>query len=205
MSVPSQISDGNWNSLQYETINLSYPFADKGDGESVEAELTYTQDKSAYSTPNLGNSITIPGINQRAYLINPGTPTDIGSNLYKFTRTYATLPVKRTEGSTVALTVPLIGKNVGDTRFSVESFTITYAADIVYEYFTKMPKPLIALNIFSLFGVIYVIKGSEGNVVGLPPGGPYLAENSEVGVYKGKIYYRRSIYAIISTAGVFAQ
>lgn len=203
MSLPRQINDGDWSLPNVEMVDLSYPFSLQGDGVSFEATLKVTQDKLAYRPAQIGDRITVPGVignSLLAYLIDQGDPKDIGNGLFEIRRVYASIPQSRTEPSSTVLTIP-IGVQAGN----LINITNTYAANVVYEYALQPFKVLTSLKAYQLGNITYIQPASDGHTIGIPNKGPYLADDSEVGIYKGAIYYRRSIYAIIPKSSIFTE
>lgn len=201
MSIPDQINDGNWRDPFISKVDISYPFSDQGDVISFEASCAILQDKVSYRTPNLGDQITIPGMNGafRGYLVDPGQPSDAGNGLFSFMRVYASIPATRREPTTTAITVP-----IGLLAGSLINFTYTFAGYVEYEYALQPFQPLIALKVFQIGNITYVIRGDDQSTIGIPSAGPMLSDDSEVGIYKGSIYFRRSVYAEIPPTGFFS-
>lgn len=202
MSIPSHINDGNWNLATISEVDLSYPFSDKGDVESWEASCLIMQSKLAYRTPRLADAITIPGVAGfalRGYLVDPGVPSDMGNGLFRFNNVYASIPATRSEPTTTVITVP-----IGIIDGTIATFTYTFSGYVLYEYALSPFDPLISLKVFQLGSVIYVIRGDKNQTIGIPPAGPWLADDSEVGIYKGPIFFRRSVYAVIPKTGFFS-
>jgi len=92
MSVPDQINDGDWRKPNFETVDIRYPFSERGDGESYEFTPTFTVDKKSYRRPTIGSELDLRDYNLKGYLVNPGSPKDIGDGLFRVTQTYARVP-----------------------------------------------------------------------------------------------------------------
>lgn len=194
-SVPRQINDGDWRLGNVESVDISYPFAQKGDGVSFEATLKITQDKLAYRPLKLGDRITIPGVANNSlagYLVDPGTPRDIGNGLLEYRPVYASIPQKRVEPSSTVWTILLAIRDGNPI-----TATNTFPANVVYEYSLKPFAPHTSAKYIQVQDVFYLIKDSvTGYFGGLPKKGQYVSDDSEVGIYKGLIYYRRTPYVI---------
>ncbi len=192
MPVPSRIDDGDWSRIFYETVDITHPFANKNDFDSVEARATFTQEKKGFRIPKSGSKWTIPNVNQDAYLIDPGNPVDIGSGLYRITRTFATIPKTRIEPATVAADI-----QSGQDGQAV-SVTLTLTGEIVTQYSLILPKPKFKFRAFNYGNQFLTIRTEDGQVeynVGNKGLFKFLSEDSDIGIYKGPIFYRRLTYA----------
>jgi hypothetical protein len=191
---PSQVSDGNWSSLIEESRDMSFPFSDKGDFDTFEMTLKYKQAKEAYKKlPSLSTKQFPLGL---TYLVQQGSPSDIGNGLWEFSRTFSMLPASRYEGATIAFPLKFI-QTAGVLSF-LASFSIVTSGEYHYEYFLTKPPTIIAPRFYVGVVVIPTGFGTFGIASGLPA--TLIAQDSEVGIYKGGIYYRKTPY--ISTVGL---
>ena len=215
MSVPDQINDGDWRKPNFETVDIRYPFSERGDGESYEFTPTFTVDKKSYRRPTIGSELDLRDYNLKGYLVNSGSPKDIGDGLFRVTQTYASVPMNRREGTTVSISIPWFtyrregpkddsGRRTGPIIFKLETMTRTFSGFNEFEYSLKELKPLTAYAAFMIRGWLYTFPGGDSREgTGGSPFGKArrLAQDSEVGIYKGNIFYRKSTYARIPASG----
>jgi len=195
MSVPSYINDGNYNvEQQVGCDEWQRPFSAVGDQRSFEVHRTYRVSEPKYKAMRPMTRIkTREGF---AYLVEESEASNIGLGILEFKRVFASVPQSRKEGTTIANTVQFLSTSVSydwttpPPEPSVTEITGTTAGIAKYEYFLGLPEPLIAPRVAVLFGSV-VQFGDWGN---LQIGRYYPAEDSEVGIYKGGIYFRRTIY-----------
>lgn len=195
MAVPRQINDGNWNLPNIETVDLSYPFSLRGDGISFEATLKVTQDKFTYIPRRIGDQLTIPDVQGgalRGFIVDQGDPKDIGNGLFEVRTVVASIPQNRIEPSSTTWTI-----NLGIRDNNLVTATNSFPAEVHYEYGLSKFTPTTSAKVIQDGRFFYAIKDSAtGYIAGLPEKGNYLADDSEVGIYKGKIYFRRSVFVI---------
>lgn len=129
------------------------------------------------------------GVGGSAYLVDEGPTRDIGNGIVEWWRTYATVPITRETGSTIGYS-----EQVAISAGEIIEYSTTKAARIVWEYFANnRPEAFLAPRIVSIGGAIYYVGGIAAWRTRLS-GGATLACDQEVGIYLGKIYYRKSIY-----------
>ncbi|MFA7301865.1 MAG: hypothetical protein WC069_06165 [Candidatus Shapirobacteria bacterium] len=171
-----RVDDGKWDTLLELGYDIVYPFLDRGDYASFEYVVRYEQDKRAFRP--------LPGMSARTfplgigYFVEQGPITDKGFGICEFTRTFASIPFTRTEGESVSFSIT-IDTVVGPAAIRNE-LTVLATADVRYEYFLSKPEPIYAPRVYS------------GNTT-LPT--LMIVQDSEVGIYKGRIYYRKSYFA----------
>lgn len=209
MSVPNQIRDGDWTiATQDGPATWSLPFQSKGDTQSFEYKAKFKQYAANY-TP-LKNTIngpatppssphetlhTLTTARGTAYLIEESDTTDVGCGILEFTRTYAGLPIRRTEASTITYPFQFVSTTAtydwaNPPPFpEVAELPILVNADIVYEYSLTKPAIIYAPKVFSVFGRLVYI----GNPTPLDSG-YFVAEDSAIELYRGFFYQRRSTY-----------
>tara|TARA_R110000868_G_scaffold6369_9_gene36295 strand:+ start:4300 stop:4908 length:609 start_codon:yes stop_codon:yes gene_type:complete len=191
---PSQVSDGNWSSLIEESRDMSFPFSDKGDFDTFEMTLKYKQAKEAYKKlPSLSTKQFPLGL---TYLVQQGSPSDIGNGLWEFSRTFSMLPASRYEGATIAFPLKLI--YLAGSASHLITFSIVTSGEYYYEYFLTKPPTIIAPRFYFGVSIAPTGIGTWGAVSGLPA--TLIPQDSEVGIYKGGIYYRKTPY--VSSVGL---
>jgi hypothetical protein len=177
--APWRVDDGNHDILLETGRDLRFPFTERGDGDSFEYIIKYKQDKVAFRKLPLMTAMDFPL--GKAYFVNQGDPTDDGFGQYEFTRTFASLPNTRTEGETVAWTLSIV--TIVGPLSTQDNFAAVATADVVYEYFLNVKPDTIRAQRFYISGY-------------LPE--RLLIQDSEVSIYKGKIFQRKSYYANVS-------
>lgn len=210
MSVPNQINDGNWTvATQTGPGWWTLPFEDKGDTQSFEYHAKFRQAAANY-TPlrNTAGVFAVPPMTPResitsittargkAYLVSESETTDVGCGILEFTRTYASLPVKRTEGSTITYAVQFVS-SLGAFSFTgppplpqVAELPLTINADVVYEYSLDKPAVIVAPRVTSIFGTLLYL----GNWTQPVANNYVVAEDSAISIYRGFFYQRRTPY-----------
>ena len=195
MSVPKYLNDGNYRLTQQVGCDeISLPFSDVGDHSSVEIKRTYRVAQGSYIPALPMSRISIAS--GFAYLVNESEASNIGLGILEFTRTYASIPITRNwENTTIAYSKQYVSTSASydwtTPPPAPEITEITYSTPgrVFYEFSLTPFDPLIAPRVAVLFGSV-VAFGGWGL---LQEGQFYPAEDSEVGIYKGKIYYRRTV------------
>jgi len=217
MSVPAYVNDGNFNIPQQNGWDeFSLPFFNRGDGISFEVRQKWRVTAAKFVPPKLMQPKTfnvtsgfsasfglqfIAGGLGLAYLVDVGEAYPVENGLVEYVLTYASVPVKRTEATNVAYPYQFLrsqlsfsqgfGPEAGEViEPSVSSLTLNVAASVVYEYFLEPPQPLSAPRVEVFNGIVVYIAGWGA----LPPNQPFLAFDAEIGIYKCRIFYRRSVY-----------
>lgn len=194
MAIPRQINDGNWNIPAIQGIEYSFPFSDKGDGSTFKAQCLKYADKNSYRALAPMSTMQFPyGL---GYLTKLGETRDIGSGIYEFTDEYSSLPINRTEFGNFAFTSQWFkgatesgvdpNKYFYEVSFDLEEQTFTVPCQYLYEYFLfQQPQPILKQRAYLLFGQMFEIQGGTFN-------GLICAEDSQIKIYGGKIYERRT-------------
>lgn len=211
MSIPSVINDGNWNTIAGGEMagDYQFPFAGRGEtNPAFKAVLKYRQDKSAY-LPRPIMSTFLQFTLGRGYLTKLGNPRDVGCGVFEYEDTFSSLPETRYEPGSFPYTRQW-WKAIADVdvdpskyfytvNYDVEEQTFTVKARVVYEYFLNSePAPLIKPRVFLLFGILNSIGGTPPETD--PSGNTFIvAEDSQVTIYEGRIYERRTIQVQIYT------
>ena len=207
MSVPNQINDGNWTvATQTGPGWWSLPFQANGDTRSFEYHAKFRQAAAnytpmsnstlAYNVPPLTGKESITGITTSrgvAYLVEESETSDVGCGILEFTRTYASLPVTRTEQSTITYPFQFVSTSgtyswtTPPAEPTVAELPLVVNANVVYEYSLSMQSVIRAPKVFSIFGTLLYI--------GTPATGTFfVAEDSAIKLYRGYFYERRTVY-----------
>lgn len=184
MAANRIVTDGDY-SLEglVGTPSVVFPFFDKNDNETFEVTSKHRVDYRSYKAAKIMQKARISPYGY-AYLVDQSEATDVGNGILEFTRTYSSVPKKRAELTTTNHSrQELIGGELIETQETVP-------AAVIYEYSLKPLKQIDAPRCVIVDGVP-LTYGNFGTFV---PGRLYLAEDTEVGFYKGKIYFRKSIY-----------
>lgn len=205
MAVPNFIDDGNWSLLQRsEGGDIEFPFSEVGDNETWKQNLHYKIHRSAYRPRK--SMTKVQGDLGFGYLTKLGDLSDCGCGLVEWKDRICSLPSSRIEPGTFSYTLQWWrvtaetnvdpSKYFYDTNFDIEEQTFTVSADVQYEYFLNIqPPPLIKPRVFLLFGFLQTIGGTPilGNRL--------VAEDSQVSIYEGRIFERRTVYVKVNNVG----
>lgn len=172
MAVPFRCDDGDHDVLLETGRDISFPFFDRGDSQTFEYIIKYNQDKDAFRKAALMSRMAFPLGD--GFLVEQGNPTDAGFGLYEFTRTYSAIPATRREGMTANLSI-----SVPITFDIVSTIDFITGAYMLFEYFPSKPQPL--------YKPIAYIFGLIPDVI--------ICQDSEIDIYKGGIYVRKTIVA----------
>ncbi len=175
MSIPYRVDDGDQKPILEYLADIIYPFSERGDYESFEYIIHCEQDKDAFRPMSGMTARNFPL--GRAYFVEQGPINDVGFGKIEFTRTFASIPKERIEGESVSWTLTIFTPT-GPTSVRTD-FAALATADVKYEYFTTKPNPIFAPRYYFSVAV-------PRNII---------VQDSEVGIYKGKIYYRKTYYA----------
>jgi len=118
-----------------------------------------------------------------AYLVEEEAPSHVGNGIVEFTRTYVSVPRTRYDYTTITHSrQEIIGGELVETQETVPAL-------VKYEYSLKVLKQIDAPRIMFVNNVAYTVGGFGT----FTPGKHYLAEDSEGGIYKCGIFFRRSV------------
>jgi hypothetical protein len=182
MKVPKYFDDGNYKvPQQVGPMEVSFPFFSKNDTRSYELVITYRVNKDHFTSGRIMTSlVTQYGV---SYLVDQSEARSVGNGILEYTRTYASVPARRDEYTTIVHSrQELINGALIETQESVP-------AVVRYEYSLQPFKQFDAPRCVIVDGVP-LTWGGFGVFV---PGKNYLAEDTEVGFYKGAIYFRKSV------------
>lgn len=195
MTAPRYIDDGNFSiARQHGAMELRFPFSSKGDNFSFEALITYRQDQASYRP--LPRMFPMRIRNNTCYLVDESSVRYVGNGLMEFVRTFATIPVTRTEYGSIVYPNQYLSTTVAeDQSVALSTGEITYTRDckILYEYARSADAlpTIIAPKIEVLFGKFQFTFGNWGNI---SPNQPILAQDTNTAIYKGGIYVRVGFY-----------
>lgn len=181
---PSIVDDGDFSvPVQNGSDEYSYPFLEQGDNKSFEMRRPFVVQSDKYKAPELmARLTTLKGL---AYLVEDDDPRDVGQGLVAFNRIYASVPVTRHEGTQIVYGMQFY--SVADEELA--EIQIPLNARVRYEYSLNPMNPIIAPRAFMIFGELRAL-GGWGTLV---PGNEYPAEDSTTGIYKGGIWFRRTV------------
>jgi hypothetical protein len=193
VAVPITIDDGNYKKIaQVGCDEWSLPFSDRGDQKSFELVRTYRVGQGYWKPEKAGYKLKSErGI---CYLVTETDPRNIGNGILEWQRIFASVPETRQEGGSIVYSAQILSTQVSydfETPPSAPEVTevpLTMACRVQWEYFLDLPPPLLKPQVLVVYGSVIKIGGWGQSVFGRE----YPAEDSEVGIYKGRIYYRRT-------------
>ncbi len=207
MSVPWQVSDGDFSVLtQIGTPTWVLPFQDKGDTQSFELHAKYRIAASNYAplrNPRIlsGGTVEKPTFTEQmqqratargiAYLVSESETSDVGGGILELTRIYASIPVIRFEGASIPFSLQFLYVSAGldDAGTpTIAEFPLTFSGRYKYEYSLSQPQVLFAPRLAIVNGEIK----SVGVYADASPTAEFAAADSEIGIYKGGIFYRKT-------------
>lgn len=194
MAVPRIINDGNFNlERQVGCDEWRTPFSDKGDNRTFEVDKKYRIDQTRYQ--RLKEMTKIRTVKGDAYLVNEGEAVGVGSGLVEYVRTFSSVPLRRLEGSTIVYAIQFLSTqavyNFEDAPAAPEvtELPLTLTAQVVWEYFLSYPELIRAPKVAVVNGSIFTFGGWGTFYYGQT----ILADDTEIGIYKAGIFYRKSI------------
>ncbi len=182
---PFRCDDGNYAIAKEISRDISFPFSAVGDNDSFEVKIREEVNKEDFKKLPLMSKRTFAGLGI-AYFVTQGDPTDVGSGLYQYDRTWAMTPNTRVEYESASFTLKFLTPQVG---FTIEAdFQALTVAEATYEYFNNVKPDVIYAPRFYFTGFIPEIV---------------TVQDSEISIYKGKIYQRKTLYANIADIKFF--
>jgi hypothetical protein len=199
------IDDGDYSKArQVGTASIVHPFIEEGDNETTEVSAKFQVWSRYYKRPKLMQKTAINSlqsvvgirtttgpisatINTPLYLVGQTQATDIGNGILEYEMVFSTIPATRTVYSTTNYTFQYPNADLS----GLIEVTDTVPCVIKYEYGLKPFASINAPKAVSVGGGDYITYGGWGNMVA---GKAYLAEDSEVGQYKARIYFRKSVF-----------
>lgn len=206
MPVPTYIYDGDLTAARERgPIEWHEPFRDKGDTSSYEVRQKYWQ-LAGYYRPTVNpvngfnryeTMVTYSTPRGTAYLVEESDATHVEPGILEFTRTYASIPRTRYEKGSIVYSQQFESTNVtygfenppGGTE--VEEIPQSVNAAVKYEYGLTEFSQLYTPKVYVLFGRRLTSSGYVAPTAGVE----FLAEDSTQGIYKGGIFFRRSVLA----------
>lgn len=196
MAVPHTVTDGRYTpAVQIGPDRWNRPFMDQGDGTSFEVMRKYRVDYSTYTPGTIMTPIvTKLGI---AYLVSESETQEIGNGLLEFDRVYASIPVQRAVGTSLVYELQVVNNQVvynfseTPTAPEVAGIPLQRNATEVWDYAINAPPPALEQPYISVVNNRIFTFGNWGQFT---PGQQVLAADTDSGIYKGRIYYRRSVY-----------
>jgi hypothetical protein len=180
MSVVNYIDDGDFTIAYVNgSPDVGFPFISEGDGTTWEWKPRLRIDQDAYNSANgFGAAYTYKGVTYLVnyktllgqwqtplglgYMLDFGSPTDIGSGLYEFTPTIGPVPVNRIVGGTISTAIQVFA------GLAAWQYNDTVNAQRLIEYgltpFQPYLKPKITSNVY---GAI-VAKGTWATFTFVP-------------------------------------
>jgi len=197
MPVPSTVSDGVFTIPQQNGPDkYRLPFLDKGDSRSFEIIRKMRVAADSFTAPKLMSKIRWDG--KYAYLVEMTDPQIVEPDLLEYELTYACVPFTRNEGTSTTFTIqyPSFGASYDwstpPPEPTITEIPLPMTGRAVYEYFIGAPPTLLAPKIAFVNGTRVQYGG--WNQAMFVPGAQILADDSDVTIYKGNIYQRRSVY-----------
>lgn len=198
MPVPRYIDDGNFaKAMPNGAPDFSLPFSNVGDNTSFEMRQLYRQDARYYRPIPIMTTVRTQLGN--AYLVAESPTRGIGNGLLEFYRTFASVPITRNwEGTSINYPIQFVQTNAGDDdnppTYALGEINITLSAQVVWEYFLFKPPIIYAPKAEVLFQTFLYKFGGYGlpRINNVVP-----AQDSTVDLYKGLIYYRKTLYVAV--------
>lgn len=184
MAVPIIVNDGNFSRAEQNGADeITLPFSDEGDNTSWEVRRKLRVDQASYRRGiSMSQEMHRFG---RMYLVEESNPNAIGGGLVEYEQIWSCLPKTRVVPSSTIYSLQ------GLVDGSITEWPLTMACEIQWEYFIgNFPSPIQAPRLIKIgeFIFAYARWGTFSLGQRIP------AEDSEVGVHKGKIFYRKTIY-----------
>lgn len=200
MAVAAYFDDGTYSLLGTQgNDQFKLPFFDRGDAVSFEMVRTYRIAWNKYIIPKIMERFSTQlGF---AFRVESSDPRSVGNGILEYQDTFASVPATRSEATSMNYGFQFLrsqtsfsqgfGSDAGDVvEPEVWELPLTVTATVVYEYSINPLPPLIAPRV-AVFNGLVVKYGGWGV---LPAGQPFLGADSELTLYKGHIYQRRSLY-----------
>lgn len=207
-TVPRYFNDGDFTSpKQNGSTVFRYPFFDKGDDVSFEADITFRVDYASFVAPAkmTTRSINHPrtGASTTCYLVEVGELQIIGQGLVEYKTTWVNIPASRDEYGSIVWAAQFL-RTILDTdtsvlTASVSEISINLACRIHFEYSTSVPTTDIApqVQVINTDGVNLTTIYKFGGWGTLTPESEILAKGSETQIYKCGIYCKISTFITV--------
>jgi len=200
MSAPRRIDDGRLNiATVIGEPETEFPFAHEGDASAFVVTFKMQQDQ-AYFRPLAPMSRILTQFGT-GYLVSGEDTKPIGSGLVEWTRVVASIPRTRTvPGGQVTLNIQNLVTTVdgdGFTRYNIEEMAFPRASRVKWEYSLRSFQPILAPRLVKYTTVNSNVEidniAAVGNWGAFGAGKYVLADDAETGLYRGLIYYRKSV------------
>lgn len=178
--APFRVDDGNFNIPLIVKSGYRFPFSERGDTYSFEYVIRQRFDKSVIRrSPSMTPLTTALGV---AYLVSVGDLEDDGDGLFAQELVYACVPSTRTESAGMVYSQQI------RSGFTAYNLTFPTSVEVVYDYGIGILEKIVAPRYFVGGQLLY--RGDR------PPAliGKIPVEDSEVTLYKGNIYQRKTCY-----------
>lgn len=228
MSTPNTIYDGGPGGGTVTAVTqdgpgwFTKPFEARGDTQSWEYHAYFTCLAANYIPvvntvafipvfPNkielMQTLVTSKGI---GYLVNEEDATEVSCSLMRFKRTYASQPVTRYEGTTLTYSRQFLSTFAEYTWTNppplpeVNEWAVPLKGWYKFEYFiSEVPDIVYAPRVNTIFNTILYIpfQSATPGDGGWPPTytAPFVAQDSEINIYKASIIERKTLYAVWPT------
>ncbi len=214
MSVPAIVNDGNFSIAQQDGApEYSFPFAYRGDNKTFLAKVTYRVDINSFTPPISMSQRMFPNMG-RGYMLDFDAPVMVGQELLSYGVYYGNVPQKGREYESVTYNIqkPTLNDYGTDSTITGYSDIFDGYSDFEYSLFRPLPQLFYAHYILAPFGPPpdnFLVPYIAGNTAysGSNPDGTYnaLSENTTSKIYRGRIFERRSRYAIIDFAQAYPR
>ncbi len=194
-TVPAYIQDGNFTIAQQNGSNAySLPFYDVGDGKSFEVRQRWRVAAVSFRSPPMMQRVNFQGFGN-AYLVGCSDPEPVDNGLVEYELTYASVPMTRTTGTSIVYPMQFYSASglydwTQPPTITISEVQYSTAAEVDWEYSIGRPQPLLAPRIEVIFGALFNFN-NWGN---FKLGQRVLAQDAVIDIYKGGLYYRRSVW-----------
>jgi len=188
--VPLHVTDGDYSiPEQVRDWEFEYPFFNEGDDQSYVARRLMRCLSPDYSNSKSMERRSFPNRGY-AYLVDIGKANNVDgqSQILEWEETWASIPKTRLTFQTTSYTEQYL-KVEGGPIYTVIESTKSTTGEVFWEYGLGPFEQLLAPRLVEVGGVIY----PQGGWRALQPGSLALAEDSDNGLYMGRIYYRKTI------------
>lgn len=179
----THVTDGNYRvAMPVGMPIISFPFTERRDNRTFEYEIKYRILASFYRGMQPMTRQKFP--QGYAYLTFEGNQQDVGGGIMEFTRIFSALPLPGFELTTIIHSrQEIIDNRLIETQDTVPGF-------VKWEYSLRPIPQIDAPRAVEIAEGVFQTKGGFGTFT---PGKQYLAEDTEIGIWKGSIFYRKSV------------
>ena len=213
MASPNRVMVGDLTQVTFDGPGMFInPFQDQGRGDTQSWEWHVDCWQLAANFTALQNNYVflpsaIPGIEQMqtvatargiGYLVWQSEPQKSNvAGWLKFKRIYAGVPVTQYVGTSFIYSRQFISTSgeydwTAPPTVEITEIPVPIPGFYKYEYFVgAYPTPLFTARAVTLWGIVVYVGGNSIDFTQ-----PFVAENSEFGIYKMGITYRKTLYGI---------